>query len=58
MWNSKFFTFSRWLSVFNRCTNKNVDGMKLIQFLLCDVITANVFPRVLVGSSRAFRGLI
>jgi len=28
---------------FNRCTNKNVDGMKLIELLLCEGITANLF---------------
>jgi len=27
---------------FNRCTNKNVDGMKLIE-LLCEGIPANLF---------------
>ena len=44
---------------FNRCSNKNVDGMKLIQLLLCEGITANVFaPRVcgLIQSLPRTRG--
>jgi len=43
---------------FNRCTNKIVDDMKLIQLLLCEGITANLFVLVLADSSRAFHGLI
>jgi len=35
--------FSRWLGAFNRCTNKNVDGMKLIILLLFEDIKANLF---------------
>jgi len=66
-----FFTFSHWLVHFNRFTNKNVDGMKLIE-LLWEGIPANLFTPSACGSqslprthqepsadsSRAFRGLI
>ena len=34
---------------FNRCTNKNVDGIKLIELLLCDNIVANVFASSACG---------
>jgi len=39
----EFFYFPRWLGAFNRCTNKNIDGMKLIILLLFEGIKAKLF---------------
>jgi len=43
MWKSKCLNFSRWLGTFNRCTNKNVDCIKLIKLVLFEDIKANLF---------------
>jgi len=40
---AKFCLFDAGSVRLNRCTNKNVGGMKLIQFLLGEGITANLF---------------
>jgi len=38
----EFLKFSRWLGAFNRCTNKNVDSIKLIKTVLFEGIKATL----------------